>query len=530
MADTAIMALPPAVGPALDKLVTVDQRGILHPRGSRGTATPQSVVQTLLLQERFHGAPPADLLAAVQQWVAEELAARVVAGNRPPPILSPHAQELVSGLYWPREGPLYVRAGGVCTPNEYRFEGNPVRPADLFKIVMSQPHARDLEARYVRNIEDTLSRWELGQLDYKGHVPAYSTYFAQCVWPLIHQIRVHEREPVQISNSPDVACVKYIDLARVDAARGQPTPAWDAFLGQMPEHMREPFLAWWWGVVDPGNTGRQGMWLHDNGFTGKSQVAAALARFLGGACAAVGHGLTDRPWFFSSVYGARLVVFGDCKDPHFLNRQACHALLGGDMVQIEKKYEQPFSARIHARILVMSNVPPETRSYRVSDTSRVICAELTPADGPHRDGLRGDGGYGDRLYNEMWPLLARAREVYARHCPSGCNVVLPAEYDPGSDNAEELAFDTFTGQNIEFTDSETDVVTPGELLARFQASAPGAGVRGSLLYGEYRAYLVQKHARTPVRPWKDRRRVYTRMRLRPLNSFIGVPASTKGTA
>ena len=172
--------------------------------------------------------------------------------------------------------------------------------------------------------------------------------------PEISEIKV-------LSNSMDGFCLGYYPLN--PSLVSQPTPAWDSFISSMPvDGTRECFMAWIYSIFKDDNFGRQMMWIHGKGESGKSQVCQALFKKMQMinpdiVTALEPLGLTDR--FSSASYTKkRLTIAQDCTDRLIVRHQLVKNITGNDTTAVIKKGFDKKEDNIYSKLLVTSNYSP----------------------------------------------------------------------------------------------------------------------------------------------------------------------------
>lgn len=214
--------------------------------------------------------------------------------------------------------------------------------------------------------------------------------------------------PPNISWEKDGYAFGWFNQEDLRAAEGQPTPAWDQFLARMTRP--KLFLAWLWSSFNPRLLGRQVFWLHGEGGDGKSVVANAISRMHGQGAAALSSASVGSQFFFSFMLGKSFANWPDCPNAKALHMANIKCLTGGDAVSIEFKGFQAYQARVHAAVLVTSNLAPEVHMHEASETSRILYdyVRRPPEDLP-------ESGYdwAEALWQERWALLAKARAAFA---------------------------------------------------------------------------------------------------------------------
>lgn len=248
--------------------------------------------------------------------------------------------------------------------------------------------------------------------------------------------------PVEITDDEKIPAFFYFNYN--DLTDG-PTDAWDDWMEIFPAYARPVFRAWFASVFDPKNKGRQCFWLQDQGYTGKSSMIRAVTRFMGQrSVAAISKDSMSNQFGYATIYGRRLVVYGDNKNPKLLHDSKVHSILGGDVVSIERKNVQAFSAAVHAKMLIGANVLPEVDLSAKSEISRVLIACLTqPSDRMMKRYCKIDpitkeilrqadgtpifigGNLEDRLYSQIEAFLLKCLPDYSELCPNRMDIAVP---------------------------------------------------------------------------------------------------------
>lgn len=314
-------------------------------------------------------------------------------------------------------------------------------------------------------------------------VPTLMEYWetrVQKVWRGDTHFRLAE-QPVNITSDPEKPCFFFFDDSTLEEGDH---PYWDQWLSRMPKAARPVFRAWVYSIYDEENEGRQLVWLYDKGYSGKSSVINSISGHMGRrGVGAISHKSMTNQFSYSTVFGKRLVVYGDNKNPKLLHMESVHSLLGGDTVQVERKGKDSFTARVHAKILVASNVLPEVTLSARNEISRIIFVPLsdppievmraycqTDAKGNilyYPDGSpKFTGGRLEKhLLYEMPAFLHTCRRDYEKHCPNRRDIPLPDslfnllhELCP---SPEHLLHERFAEEFLEVGDDLT--TTPNEL-------------------------------------------------------------------
>lgn len=319
-------------------------------------------------------------------------------------------------------------------------------------------------------------------------VPEFPAYFKKLIPIFFNDSSfVLKKMPELISADPSTPCFYYVDFSKIVPG---PHPAWDSFCSQMTSSHQKIFKAWLYSIFVPKNKGRQVLWMSDDGFTGKSTITRVVSSLLKGCVAAISHGAVDRDFFFSSVYGKRLVIYGDNKNPNLLMTEKIHALCGGDIVYVEKKHEPAFSAAIYSKLWVMSNILPEVNTHRRHETSRILHIPLQGlTEGPHfiQGDPCGSTDFEKDLTDEFWYFLYDCKKDYADLCPTDNDLIIPKEDREKMReeviSTENTRFETLIEDYLDVTDPEARI-KQGDLYNFIRSH-----FHNDFAYGHFKQYL-----------------------------------------
>jgi Family of unknown function (DUF5906) len=223
-------------------------------------------------------------------------------------------------------------------------------------------------------------------------------------------------EPQLISWSKDEPAFRVLDPSVLQA---DDHPNWDSFLERV-EHP-ETFKAYVWSIFEPKNKGRQALWIRGEGMDGKSSAVNAIASFLGRAhVLSIGVKSYESDFFFGAAFAKRLAIYMDCNNLQVLRKERIKSLLGGDTVDINNKYEKTFSAKIHSKLIVLSNFPPHINYNDNSERTRLLYTTVRT----YKDQY-GDPNFESNLLAELPAFLVTCREAYELECPTGAELKVP---------------------------------------------------------------------------------------------------------
>lgn len=237
-----------------------------------------------------------------------------------------------------------------------------------------------------------------------------------------------DKEPELLSWNPNVLAFRQFDEKLLKDA---PTPTWDEFLKRL--DFPDIFMAWVWTVFEPLNKTRQVLWLRGGGNDGKSSVMNAITEIYGAhAAATLSQGSETRQWFYSTIYGKRLVTYPDTLNVHLLENTFMKSATTGDRVPVEFKNENVFHGYIYAKFMISSNPPPSISLANRAAVTRLIKLEVKKIP----SGGKKDYNFTKRLIEEGYAFLYKCKQSFERNV-----------------NPEEL----------------TEILLPEELIERIEA-------------------------------------------------------------
>lgn len=268
-------------------------------------------------------------------------------------------------------------------------------------------------------------------------------------------------KPKLLSWEPSEFAFKKFDPSQLDDF---PCPTWDQFCARL--DYPEIFQAWVWSVFEPSNDGRQLLWIRGTGNDGKSRVLSALMQIYGTAyTASLVNGDVDSQFFYSKIYGKRLTIYDDCKNPRLISSEKVHSILGKGVVSVEHKFGQPFTAEIFSKILVGSNYFPEIDFFRNNEKSRLLCLTVQQ----YGNGSDADARFTEKLIEEQYGFLFKCKRAYEKHCLDGVMIQVSPEMlevmkeNCASENSKTL--EEFINDKIIFTEEAGAIYERGKLYS-----------------------------------------------------------------
>lgn len=198
-----------------------------------------------------------------------------------------------------------------------------------------------------------------------------------------------------------------------------PTPYFDNFCSRL--DFPEVFRAWVWSIFEPGNNGRQVLWIHGGGNDGKSTAFRAICNFIGSDHSnIINEKQFQSQFFFNEVYGRVLLAYSDCKTKAIFDNEEIQNITGGDEQVINGKYSMTFKAPVYCKVIIGSNMVPEVAWHLDYQSSRMIVLHVSTIENN-----TGDGKAIDIMTAEMPAFLKKCRADFEKLCPSNSNIKLP---------------------------------------------------------------------------------------------------------
>lgn len=243
-----------------------------------------------------------------------------------------------------------------------------------------------------------------------------------------------------ISNDPNEPCFRFIDL---NMKKGN-CDSWKKWMKDTFEHHEitsKLFMAWLAGVVIADNNSKQLMYIHGFGNDAKSQVINALCEYFEQAAVALNKESMKNQFGFAKLENKRLITISDSKNPELLRTGFIHQITGGDVVDIERKQKDSYSAKMFGKILVCENIAPSINIDEVNQVTRLIyikCRKRTEEENValgiamyDKNGeyvFVGSKEFPLKLIAETEAFIAECLEVYKEYCPTDSAIIVPKSY------------------------------------------------------------------------------------------------------
>lgn len=318
--------------------------------------------------------------------------------------------------------------------------------------------------------------------------------------------------PQAYSSVKGVKCFKYLDLTNI--MKSGSTPTWDFYLKRFNADEAEVLKAYIYAIFNSKNKSRQMLYIHDNGFTGKTAMSNAIATYLGSdIVGALQKDSLNNSFGLAKVWDKRLVTIDDNKNTKIVRSEKMHMMLGGGRGEIEMKGKNSFSAQFNLKMIVSGNVLPEIDTSATHEITRIIIIKpkvnneilqqiaAKKADGSIRYDsfgkpvLVGDDGFSDKLVSEFPKFLTQCEKSYYNLCPNDANIVLPDSmidelYDLTSDECVQM--DSFIDNIFEFDDNV--FIEKSEMYNIYNRMAERFNLdKSSNAYANFTTHLMKSH-------------------------------------
>lgn len=390
--------------------------------------------------------------------------------------------------------------------NSYTLIGS----LDAFFGTLVEQHTlhRNLDNKYKEMLRESYSNEELtGLLSWdlktkrgsEGWIYPMSplkTYYEESMDYFLGDSKFRIAEPEIISNDPTQPAYTHLHIGSSTGG----CPLLDAWINlRFSPADGDLFRAYVCSIFDVSNHSRQALWLTDNGQTGKTTVLNAISEALGRqAVATISSNDLNSAFVGSLVYGKRLLIVGDNKNPKLIQSGVIHNILGGDVMNVEFKGQTSFPSPMHCRMLIASNILPDIDTSAAHEKSRVLILQLVENKKLTREQTLSfiQGGNEAQLTtqiaDEIDAFVDKYQDLYNSICPSHGNLLLSPEADErmyGSITTEEIVmFEYIIDKFLVF--GEEQHMTKALLQSVFKATYPGE--KSHFAYANFRKRMSQE--------------------------------------
>jgi hypothetical protein len=322
-----------------------------------------------------------------------------------------------------------------------------------------------LDAKLAELHREGVTRWgihaKLGVLD-------FTRAFTEFDLPTrILDDRRYYKELVPFTNDPNTPAEAYFPRDGGGNMAGT-WDAWARFETQIPPALIPTWRAAIRGIIDARNKSRQIIYLYDQGYTAKSQVASAIHTVMEGLSATLDEDALNSSFWFSGIYGARFINLPDVKDQELLDNPKIKRITGGDYCRHEGKGDTAFDTQPNCRLMAEANAPQKVDITKLSELLRFLFFPLQRNDDPdfvkpfvvqdkdgnplrYESGIRkgtwkykGNPQYQKDLIAQFWDYMVVCEPDYNRLCPTHGDIAAPEEM------LDMIAEKCATGESIAF--------------------------------------------------------------------------------
>lgn len=250
--------------------------------------------------------------------------------------------------------------------------------------------------------------------------PEYSPFF-----------RINQTDFSTFSFDLDKWKCGYLDEYEIDTAPDELTH-WGSFKNNINNNEAWTlFCAWVWGIFNQrcSSHNRQALWLYGDGYDGKSVISRTISRIITNnyddastGTSTISEGTLYNQFWASGLYGKSFIVVNEVKDPTLFSNKTTggklHQVTGHDLVSIEPKGQQYFSAPIWGRVMIHSNCAPEINTQENNQLTRIIPVKIEKS---YFKGLHNFENHKDisfdwekALFEERWSFLKTCKSAFSK--------------------------------------------------------------------------------------------------------------------
>lgn len=221
-----------------------------------------------------------------------------------------------------------------------------------------------------------------------------------------------------LSNTMDKYCLAYYNLDSGDLTAA--TPAWDNFLRQMvSDECRHAYRAWIYSLFKGDNYGRQILWLHGVGESGKSvtsNVIYAYVKSLNSQIVTTLESVINMDKFSLSSYtNKRLIMAADTTDRALVRNNLVKNLTGRDVASIRDMGKGKKESMVYGKVLITSNKTPFVNTESPEEVSRMLLISLVAEKCVEAKNWWYNNNFGDWancLKNELPDFIRQCKASY----------------------------------------------------------------------------------------------------------------------
>lgn len=221
-----------------------------------------------------------------------------------------------------------------------------------------------------------------------------------------------------------------------------------------------PFLAWIGSLFDPTSNREKYIWMWGKGETGKSTICEVLMEMFGDAAAMRRCKKIESNWFTSTLVGIRMCHLPEAK-ADLVGNGEWKTLTGERYHEIERKGEQPQTARIDTKFIITSNDQPNL-PHGNEHLRRIILVETEKP--PDWVATRSADETMELLREGLPWLLARCIDEYQANTRLVCDTTEAEEIQ--EENPNEVLFKRHFLADSHATTLISEIRTTAELFKR----------------------------------------------------------------
>lgn len=255
--------------------------------------------------------------------------------------------------------------------------------------------------KFHRKLQDTILDDEQG----------FKQYLVQSI---VRDIIPVIKDYSKIANKPNEYGLAYFPLDKLPSGD---TPAWDSFIGQIEPEFRGATKAWLYSLFLRNNRGRQVIWFHGQGQSGKTSIANVIGQVFSAQhkelVSTLEHKMNIDKFTMSGFENAALVIISDSKERRLVASDVVKSITGGDTVALRGFNKAKRSAQIYSKIMVTSNYAPSIDTKQKHELSRIL---YVPIDAYlSQEALNNwdtSKDWAQELHNEFWMFIEKCKVDY----------------------------------------------------------------------------------------------------------------------
>ena len=230
-------------------------------------------------------------------------------------------------------------------------------------------------------------------------------------------------EIMNFTNDPTIPCLAHYDLTKLPDG---PTPAWDSFLYTFNSVLyRELFMAWVYSIFVADNFGRQVLWIHGMGKSGKSTAIRTIFAYMRNINEELAQTIEkiqfEDKYSLAAYKNCRLGVIADGANRWLIKRETIKNLTGRDPTSVREMNKERESMELYCKIMCASNYPPFVLTEVEHEISRILYVKLDDDrifEARDAWNVETDGDWNKLLFEELPSFIGKCKEFYHKHLSS----------------------------------------------------------------------------------------------------------------